>query len=591
MAFEVLELELSAGPLGVNIGELPRNAAGRRVCVVDVKNSASPLREGDFIISMNNIIFAGRSYKDCVAIIRKKSTHSSKMVIHRPYIFLYTEGAEVPMDVRRARVDPSVTVIPARAFEGRERLIEVQLSEGLQEIGERAFCGCKFLRQMNIPSTLKAIRHLAFAYTRLSSIDLPDGVEDIEGGAFGACKALSSMRIPPLINEIARSVFRQCEGMFSLELSVRINRIDIDSFVECRSLRNLAISPGTQFGMDVFGECNDLLQLFSSTEQVKEALMHRFDGLPIHKIMYYQSYHPTEATNEHLSRALNMRTRTSKSGNQNDCLGMTPLHILACSKKQSLELYRVIIEKCPENLITEDNWGGLPLLYACWGGAPGEIIQFLIDSHKSNFPHHELNWGKMVETLSLACPWWVLKNLLGVQQTHFPEQKIDWDNLLDDFARPETIRQTGAPQYLEVFRYLVKFSISERLKLIGLKQWRSNVTDMIEGIPETADSPPVDRKACLDGIRSKLATYERDFLRLKEATSTLELALWKAKIDELTPVNPSSSGKRNKKKPKVDESGFRKRCRVGCGADIIIENVLPYLVEPATSNGPPPPPP
>jgi hypothetical protein len=56
---------------------------------------------------------------------------------------------------------------------------------------------------------------------------------------------------------------------------------------------------------------------------------------------------------------------------------MTPLHILACSSVHDLEVYRVIIEKYPTNLITEDRWGALPLLYAFWGAAPTKIIQVL----------------------------------------------------------------------------------------------------------------------------------------------------------------------------------------------------------------------
>jgi hypothetical protein len=53
---------------------------------------------------------------------------------------------------------------------------------------------------------------------------------------------------------------------------------------------------------------------------------------------------------------------------------MIPLHILACSSVHDLELYCVIVDNYPTNLITEDRWGALPLLYAFWGAAPAEII-------------------------------------------------------------------------------------------------------------------------------------------------------------------------------------------------------------------------
>ena len=92
------------------------------------------------------------------------------------------------------------------------------------------------------------------------------------------------------------------------------------------------------------------------------------------------------------------------SGIQKDCLGMTPLHILACSKRQSIELYQVMIEKYPENLIVEDNWGGIPLFYALWGGAPEDIIQVLVDSHKSKFPKIRASDYSGVFNTWSACP-------------------------------------------------------------------------------------------------------------------------------------------------------------------------------------------
>jgi len=87
------------------------------------------------------------------------------------------------------------------------------------------------------------------------------------------------------------------------------------------------------------------------------------------------------------------------TGNLRDCLGMTPLHILSCSSVHDLELYCVIVEKYPTNLITEDRWGALPILYLFWGAAPSEIIQFFLASYQSLFPGHVFNWTMMVETM------------------------------------------------------------------------------------------------------------------------------------------------------------------------------------------------
>jgi hypothetical protein len=75
-----------------------------------------------------------------------------------------------------------------------------------------------------------------------------------------------------------------------------------------------------------------------------------------------------------------LRSKLDPTGNQQDCLGMTPLHILTCSSVHDPELYHIIVDNYPTNLITKDRWGALPLLYAFWGAAPTEIIQFLFKS-------------------------------------------------------------------------------------------------------------------------------------------------------------------------------------------------------------------
>jgi hypothetical protein len=68
-------------------------------------------------------------------------------------------------------------------------------------------------------------------------------------------------------------------------------------------------------------------------------LKHRFDELPVHRFLYYQSYHEGVLQRLHASKL-------DPTGNQQDCLGMTPLHILACSSvHNNLEVYCAIVEK------------------------------------------------------------------------------------------------------------------------------------------------------------------------------------------------------------------------------------------------------
>jgi len=147
-------------------------------------------------------------------------------------------------------------------------------------------------------------------------------------------------------------------------MPLNITEIGNQAFSNCHCLRNVAIPPNAVIGIDIFGGSTDLLQLFGSVAEMKRNLKNRFDELPVHSSVYFQPYHQGV-----LQRLITLGDELDPTGNQQDCLGMTPLHILACLSVHNLEVYRLIVAKYPANLITVDRWGALPILYAFWGYA------------------------------------------------------------------------------------------------------------------------------------------------------------------------------------------------------------------------------
>ena len=81
-------------------------------------------------------------------------------------------------------------------------------------------------------------------------------------------------------------------------------------------------------------------------------------------------------------------------------------------------------------------------------------------------------------------------------------------------------------------------------------------------------------KRWMDSVIEKMDHYKAEHYRyVKEGTTLLELALWKAKLDE----KEESSEEGKAKKAKVDAESARKERRITCGADTVIKNVLPFL--------------
>jgi hypothetical protein len=115
-----------------------------------------------------------------------------------------------------------------------------------------------------------------------------------------------------------------------------------------------------------------------------------------------------------------------------------------------------------------------------------------------------------------------------------------------------------------------------------LESWKDDMNQEIDRINQVLPDTPSLEKA--DAIRRWIRSVLRrmEYCKaehnrlLKEATTLLELAVWKAKLDEVTAhsleVQPA-------KKAKVDMENARKERRIVSGADIniIISNVLPFL--------------
>jgi hypothetical protein len=375
--------------------------------------------------------------------------------------------------------------------------------------------------------------------------------------------------------------------MFSIELPEDTVVIGNYAFNVCYCIRNIAFPTDTVFSDVVFiiegrEDLSDLCQLFGSQAQTIIELQHRFDGLPIHKLVYYQSY--KQGVLQMLIAAINMTYGQRRSlriapkldptGNQQDCLGMTPLHILTCSSVHDLELYRVIVEKYPTNLITEDRWGALPLLYAFWGDVPSEIIQFLLESYQLLYPGHVFNWTIMVETMGRCdTTKGSIENLLRVKQMHFPEQPLYWEYLLDRLPRLEVLDfSDGGQLYQERMQFLSMCGLSSRIESLGIKIWRDDITNMIHTANFSWRSNNLD---IMRRIRYTLAHFEDELSKLKHITTILELALWKMKMNEKSHQDMATQ---RKKKMKANDSSIRSESRVTCGADVVIGHVLPFMV-------------
>ena len=164
--------------------------------------------------------------------------------------FHYTDGKNVPSNITHVTVDSSVRMLgdpTVRFFLGTfancsSRLTTVELPEGLETIGDQAFISCASLTHINIPSTVKVIGDNAFwLCASLESVELPEGLEELGGGAFFHCTSLQSINIPPKIKAIGYGTFLGCDELQDVDLSEGLESIGEQAFLQCPMLRQIII--------------------------------------------------------------------------------------------------------------------------------------------------------------------------------------------------------------------------------------------------------------------------------------------------------------------------------------------------------------
>ena len=146
------------------------------------------------------------------------------MVMPRRWFF----ACSVMTDVDNIGV---VNSIGSYAFQGT-KVAFTSLHEGVENVGEGAFKGCKYITSMNIPSTMSNIPSRMFENTNLANITFTDSNNITSIGTYAFRKTkLTSFRFPKAIEIISDNVFAECENLTSIELyKSKITRIDYKAF-------------------------------------------------------------------------------------------------------------------------------------------------------------------------------------------------------------------------------------------------------------------------------------------------------------------------------------------------------------------------
>jgi len=243
------------------------------------------------------------------------------------------------------------------------------------------------------------------------------------------------------------------------------------SITDCSSLVNLYMSPLQEvedFNRNYCGPFPEDFQLAKVATDWRDLLakiQHRFDGLPLHKVCYFHSYHPVEDTSEKIRNFLKLNPNAV---NLVDTFGMTPLHILSLAQKPVVELVQELPTFTKMALSSKDLFGSSPLDYLCKN-------PFREGMHATRWMIRKILEGRLP---FLGLDQWK-QELLGA------EERVR-------SAADASVMSDGVESLLDK---LARLEFLEILSLVEMILWRIRLDEimMVEGDDE---KPRSDRESC-----------------------------------------------------------------------------------------------
>lgn len=136
-------------------------------------------------------------------------------------------------------------------------LTELDLSKALiDEIPSEAFNGRWAIDKVVLPPTLRKIGSCAFQRTALTSVNIPDNVETIEGNAFSQVKQLQEVHLPDSLTSLGNSAFAGCRSLRAVKIPTKLKMVPPYTFQGCKSLQSVELHDSiTGFGNYAFEDC------------------------------------------------------------------------------------------------------------------------------------------------------------------------------------------------------------------------------------------------------------------------------------------------------------------------------------------------
>lgn len=499
-----------------------------------------------------------------------------------PSRFLYTSNTIIlPPHVTHVQVDETVTELGENAFKELADLVSVELSHTLQLMGKMAFYCCTNLTTVHLSRQLREIPEDAFQSCRkLQDFRLPSKLERIGDRAFFECESITELRCPPTLKVIGRGAFVHCRSLATVNLPETLEYLGDRTFVGCESLQTISIPSGiSKIQRGTFSHCHSLtnVQMSEGIEVIGEGVFWCCSSLARVRIpstvstiessafLYCTSLESVELSygilylgqmafhmcenllNVALPPSLNDVSKTAFEG----CEKLTQL--LSSEPEELFTKLRERFDDFSVHRLCYDHQS--PILSNAIDGEEYDTIEPADIKRTDSFgmlPYHILSLSTKLNVQLFA------KLLEDHDSKDLPlvSEADNFGNCPMDY-----LCESSESNAIHSIRDILKLAMVNRIELLGLDRWKTDVKHEIENL--VYDDDLSTRRKRIHQVYRKLLSLER-----LESVSLMELAIWNADIK----ASGIQSGAPNEEE--------RKASRIKSGVQILIPNVVPWLNAP-----------
>ncbi len=235
------------------------------------------------------------AFAECISLTEINfNAESDGLSVNSPFdnAGIDTAGVVLNIGPKVKRIPDSFTM--PQESDKKPNIVRVEFAANAvcESIGSSAFWGCRALKSVNLPQSIKEIRRDAFSRcSELEYINFPESLTAIGAYAFDKCKSLKEIYIPAGVTKLV-CVFEGCGGLESItvaegnpvfrstgncliEIETKkllrgcynsvipsggvVERIDNYSFDKCEKLESIVIPDGvTEIFNNAFKKCTNL---------------------------------------------------------------------------------------------------------------------------------------------------------------------------------------------------------------------------------------------------------------------------------------------------------------------------------------------